>query len=1432
MALVSFEELEAAGPVKLLGYNPAERSVARTEDDFVAERRKAADVAERSVIGAAFQEDNLIGSFFSSEALGTHNRNDPDFDLIGYLKDNELQGYEDEFYGVLNKTYADGIVSDLRRKERNQETLAAAGWAGALASIGASVVDPTILIPGTGVVRGAKGGFSVLKTALLGGVATAGGVAAQEFGLQATQTGRTTEESVINIGAGLVFGGLIGAGAARLLSRAERRAGEAAVGRLVDVTDANGAIRVAPNETQGVGAQVNDAAEPDIFELRPREDFEVDGALAKVAVGATRLLGPVLRATQYSAASARQFASSLYENTIYRAMHGSGKSAGAAPETMINLARAKEAAFSNEFKRIYKEMRAARVNMSYDDFSNQVGAALATGDQGANPFVSRAAAALRREVIDPLKNEALRTQRSGGSFLLNEEDLGLVGGDESYMPRIYAVPKLRAEQAQWEEWVGSQIAKRLQDANAEEMAALDARLQGYETQIADLQAVGPERAARIGEIEQLGDTLDTEFADVRDLADDLTEATAAARAAETKAEKETARAAAKTTREQGGERLQEYLKRRAELRRRKRNLTADNADAKAQKRAKLEARMDEVREADASAVKVFSRRLKNIIAKIDKNLPGRAQELLDSATAEVERLNKLLAASEKRVAKLAEEPGEQPDGLAAYVARERAAAEAAAKAAQDLVDQLQDIAARGVSDADYDDLRSALQLKPVAGREARLAAAEKTKGKREAKIGDAEKVLTERQQELVKAQQMAYELSEKLNAVAEGVSARSLRRGEYLQRAKDRAAKLTPEEVAAQNAEALADLNKRKAEAQLRHERRWSPRSDDTFAGRAERYPFEFEARHLAREVYDSITGRAARDASLPPGITKFAAGPLKARTFNVPTAELVKRGWIETDARAIAARHTRSMAAEIELTRKFGRADMADQIRTVRTEYSEMQSRIGEAATVKEINAIIGKAKYGEKTDLAGAKQKAAIWLRNQEDSAIQDLQEGRDLMRGDFRPEINGGDWASVSRSVRAFNYITRMGGVALSSVQEVFRPAMVHGLRGYAGALAKGLAATAGKGDEATRLLAREAQLMNLATQRSLNAIAVANSDLGDPFIGKVSWVERLLEKGTRFGSRWNGINLLTDFQQNVSSIMSQHRIMEGVMGRAGQDGSFIRDKGEGRRLLAMLGIDDHKAGLIKTMIETYGREIDGVRVPNTELWDDEAAVRAYRAAVNLDVNSIISRKGLGDAPLWANTPGGAMLLQFSGYGTGAHSRVMIRGMQEDKARFVSGLAAMSIMGALAGYVASYRTADPGTGEKMRARWADNPMSLLGEGLDRSGIFPLLFDISNRTERITGAAGSGYRLNPLKSTLTAMGGGNFFGDETSRASEASGVFSGLGGPTVGTIEGVVSGARVAADLATGSEPPNRDVARALATIPYSSYLGVREILRWLHE
>ena len=81
------------------------------------------------------------------------------------------------------------------------------------------------------------------------------------------------------------------------------------------------------------------------------------------------------------------------------------------------------------------------------------------------------------------------------------------------------------------------------------------------------------------------------------------------------------------------------------------------------------------------------------------------------------------------------------------------------------------------------------------------------------------------------------------------------------------------------------------------------------------------------------------REAELTPGddlptfVTKVTSGPLKDRTFMVPDELLAGKGWLKDDVREVANRYSRAMAGEIELTRRFGRADMRDQLEQIAQE-------------------------------------------------------------------------------------------------------------------------------------------------------------------------------------------------------------------------------------------------------------------------------------------------------------------------------------------------------------------------------------------------------------------------------------------------------------------------------------------------------------------
>lgn len=1383
MTLRSFEELaQQNSPLNLFVDTTAKPL--RDQTSGYATPSSIADAQEmqsRSVFAAAFRQDNTVASFMSREDMGVDNHDDGTFDPYAYAKEHpSVNDYTDSFVGVLNRPRAEGIRAQIEMEQRDRETLAASGWNGTLAQLAAGVFDLPTLIPGSVALRGAKGGFSIAKSMLMAG-ATAGATQAGVEGfLQGTQQIRTAEESLVNIGSAVVLGSLIGGGVAAVLGKNERITMERALDEIADINSGaqpNPLVVDNPLQVYG-GSNTGAAVVEGAFYVNPidaaktRSAMAVEGAAAGALVKATSFLNPVLRGTQRYAASARQITNTLYESTIYRAMHSANETTGASVETaMRTRVEGLQAQALVQAGTAYKDAIKAGVRVNNTEFYKQVGRAMRNKDVGENDFVSRAAQAYRK-MFDEFTKDALDLD------LLDADDLD-VSTAASYFSRMYNRDQLTAQEPEFMDLIGRHYAERMQEAYKTETLTYQLKVAKHQQRRDDLAQVGAARSARIDEIRASGNKLDGDNEQLVEMASAVTEARGAALTAKGSANIE-ARKTVKHLLDKGGPELKAYMEKRGELRRRFTDLTSRNPDAQLAKGEKLSARLDDIEDTVARSLLAFSKQAKNALNKLASKPVNRAE-----------------------------------DAIAAFEPLVRRAEQAVVKA--------QDQAARAVEKgADGGIVQATLD-----NAEARFAAVIEKLAARDAGVGAA--------------RELVEQLDGLIDDITRSTAQRSIRRGEYAQRIKDRAAALSPDEVAARAAQQNQRLDAVELRADEQFYAKWGKR---LALGQEKNEAFDFEAagRDAAREIYGKITGKTQHREDIPSFITKITSGPLKDRTFMVPDELLAGRGWLNDDVRQVANRYSRAMGGEIELTRRFGRADMADQLSAVAREYSDLRVAADKAENIEQLNTVIGSGKFTSRSKLVDAKREAQMALAADEKSAIEDMQAGRDLIRGTYRAAENNTNFASVTRSLMGFNYLRQMGGVLLSNVAEFYRPAMVHGLKSYMSAMPKLIPQAFNAGSNGVKMSLDEAKLAGLVIQRTTHALQNSNAEVGDPFLSNVSYIERWMQKGTGLASRWNMVNLFTDAQQAIASTLSQHRILESVVGNGGKDGSFSDN---GTRLLRMLGIDAGTQDDIARLFAVHGQNVDGIQVANTEKWlqaanaagngDDiiraERAVRAYRNAVNMDVNSIVSRKGLGDSPLFANHPVGKVIMQFSGYTVGAHSRVTVRALQEDKTRLVGGLVAVSSLGALTSYFAAWRGGEERWNKFNADVEANGVGVLIGEGLDRSGMFPLLFDLSNRAERVSSGVGYNYRFNPIKSTIRKATGGNALGVVSTRGSDSTAVFGALLGPSAGLVDSGLAAARVLGDRTAGKDPPKRDVNQALAVVPFQSYYGMREIIQALN-
>lgn len=492
----------------------------------------------------------------------------------------------------------------------------------------------------------------------------------------------------------------------------------------------------------------------------------------------------------------------------------------------------------------------------------------------------------------------------------------------------------------------------------------------------------------------------------------------------------------------------------------------------------------------------------------------------------------------------------------------------------------------------------------------------------------------------------------------------------------------------------------------------------------------------VVTSIYNKITGRET-DAIAQDFIRIPAAarGPLKERTFNIEDAKIA--AFLEDDIDEVGRRYTRSMGADVEvkaMLARRGAEKFEDLIKEIQDDYAEMRKGVTDERELKQINA--------------------------RERSDIKDLKAVHAMLKGAYLPEQNSGNWAKVVNAAMTFNYIRAMGGVVLSSLTDVARPLMVHGLGRY---MNDGVAPLV-KNLKAVRMSSREAKLAGVVGERVRNAMLATYSEVTDPY-SRSSPFERMMENVARGFSRATGMPYWNDFMKTVSGVMTQNRVLDNAA-RWGAVGE------KEQRYMRFLGIDQPMAERIAAQFAQHGDTLDGVRVANTEDWTDDVAVRAYRAAIAKDVDSIIVTKGIGDVPLFAHTPTGRALLQFKGFALASHQRALVRGLQEDKANMVAGLIAMTAIGSFIYWLKSV--------ESNRAQdISDNPGRWIAEGLDRSGFLAIPFEVNNTMEKI-GAPGLYTGLQAMFPSATQKA-------PASRYAVRSVVDAALG-PTVGLAKDVV--------------------------------------------
>ena len=254
-------------------------------------------------------------------------------------------------------------------------------------------------------------------------------------------------------------------------------------------------------------------------------------------------------------------------------------------------------------------------------------------------------------------------------------------------------------------------------------------------------------------------------------------------------------------------------------------------------------------------------------------------------------------------------------------------------------------------------------------------------------------------------------------------------------------------------------------------------------------------------------------------------------------------------------------------------------------------------------------------------------------------------------------------------------------------------------------------------------KEAQSFGEAVDMITNQRAMLFADMPSDMFGFVNKLESTMGKTSQFNFMYiNMMSRWTEMAKGMASVTIGSRILEDSI-KWGK--GTLTDKW--KTALASSGIDEQMAKRIAVQFEEHGTKTKHNFMANSSEWTDEAAKKAFGAALNKDINITIVTPGKGDTALWMSTELGSTLTQFKKFAMAASQRILLRGMQERDADFLFGSILLLGSGMLIdGVYHKYR---------FNRDYSKVPMAeKILNGFDRSGLAGIYADVNKAIETLT--------------------------------------------------------------------------------------------------
>ncbi|NTU49417.1 MAG: hypothetical protein HGA87_00725 [Desulfobulbaceae bacterium] len=528
------------------------------------------------------------------------------------------------------------------------------------------------------------------------------------------------------------------------------------------------------------------------------------------------------------------------------------------------------------------------------------------------------------------------------------------------------------------------------------------------------------------------------------------------------------------------------------------------------------------------------------------------------------------------------------------------------------------------------------------------------------------------------------------------------------------------------------------------------------------------QIKYLAGQITDRLVGTPAGrlpydigDASMFPKLdVPGLRGPLKPRVFDIE--DNLVQDWLINDVEQVSRAFIKNTAADIELTKMFGNVDLLDQIDRVRAEHAELALR----------------------TDLT---EKDRVVLARMAKQNEQDILDTRDIIRGTFARDDHASPMGRAMRNIKSWNYLRLLGGMTVSALPDIGSVVFYHGLQNTL--------------QDAVIPLLNNKAAFKAAAGEVADAGTALDMVIGSRFetMGDIDYYATPTDKFSK------GIHNATNIMGLVSLMTPWNTALKKFVGVISQS-EIIKAC---QRLAAgtsppeeitRLAANYINRDIAEQIAEQAGRHSErhgGLVVPNARVWDNETAQYVFRAAVRREVDGVIVTPDL-DRPTFLSKPLLGTVGQFKSFAFASTQRVLISGLQRHDMAALQGVFMMTGLGMMA---YAFKTADAGR------ELSDDPKVWVQEGIDRSGLVSVLFDINNTAEKIS-------RGQIGLSRFTGAQGTRYF---------SRGVADVLLGPSAGMLTDV---AKVTGDAA-GMKWNESDTRAARRVLPYQNLILYRRLL-----